>query len=450
MSDKIKILFVEDLPSDVEIARRALKKEEMDFTDLVVDNEIDYKKSLKEFQPDIVISDYSMPSFDGMSALKILMSFRKEIPFIILTGSMNEETAVECMKAGADDYVIKEHMHRLPLAVREALKHNQIRIEKERITDALQKSEERFRVAINNSPIIVWSQDRDLRYTWIYNPNPGFNAEEVIGKTDEEMLPKVDADRLTEIKKKVLASGEGSREEVRTTIQGKPFYYQLVTEPLMDEEGKIAGVTCASIDITELRTYQIRLQKTIDGAIDTIARISEIRDPYTSGHQIRVTQLALGIARELRLPKDKIESIRVASLIHDIGKIGIPSEILTKPGKLNDLEYSLIKNHPQIGYDILKDIEFVYPISRIVLEHHERLNGSGYPGGLKSKDILPEAKIIAVADVVEAMSSYRPYRAALGIEVALEEIIKNKGTLYESQVVDVCVKLFREKGFKFE
>jgi HD-GYP domain-containing protein (c-di-GMP phosphodiesterase class II) len=123
---------------------------------------------------------------------------------------------------------------------------------------------------------------------------------------------------------------------------------------------------------------------------------------------------------------------------------------LTKPGKLNDLEYSLIKNHPQIGYDILKDIEFVYPISRIVLEHHERLNGSGYPGGLKSKDILPEAKIIAVADVVEAMSSYRPYRAALGIEVALEEIIKNKGTLYESQVVDVCVKLFREKGFKFE
>jgi len=450
MSDKIKILFVEDLPSDVEIARRALKKEEMDFTDLVVDNEIDYKKSLKEFQPDIVISDYSMPSFDGMSALKILMSFRKEIPFIILTGSMNEETAVECMKAGADDYVIKEHMHRLPLAVREALKHNQIRIEKERITDALQKSEERFRVAINNSPIIVWSQDRDLRYTWIYNPNPGFNAEEVIGKTDEEMLPVVDAERLTEIKKKVLESGKGSREEVRTTIQGKPFYYQLVTEPLMDEEGKIAGVTCASIDITELRTYQIRLQKTIDGAIDTIARISEIRDPYTSGHQIRVTQLALGIARELRLPKDKIESIRVASLIHDIGKIGIPSEILTKPGKLNDLEYSLIKNHPQIGYDILKDIEFVYPISRIVLQHHERLNGSGYPGGLKSKDILPEAKIIAVADVVEAMSSYRPYRAALGIDAALEEITNNKETLYEPDVVDVCVKLFREKGFKFE
>ncbi len=450
MSNKIKILFVEDLPSDVEIARRVLKRENINFVDQVVDNEVDYRKAITEFLPDIVISDYSMPSFDGMSALKILMSAGKNIPFIMLTGSMNEETAVECMKAGADDYVIKEHMHRLPLAVREALRHNQIRIEKEEIADALRKSEERFRVAINKSPIIVWSQDKDLRYTWIYNPNPGFDAEEVIGKTDEEMLPAEEAARLTEIKKEVLASREGSREEVRTTIQGKPFYYQLVTEPLMDEKGQIVGVTCASIDITELRTYQTRLQKTIDGAIDTIARISEIRDPYTAGHQVRVTQLAIGIAREIGLTEEKIESIRIASLVHDIGKIGIPSEILTKPGKLNDIEYSLIKNHPQIGYDILKDIDFSYPIARIVLQHHERLDGSGYPGGLKGEDILFEAKIIAVADVVEAMSSYRPYRAALGIDAALEEITNNKGILYKSEIVDVCVKLFREKEFKFE
>ena len=173
MYNKIKILFVEDLPSDVEIARRALKRENINFVDQVVDNEVDYRKAITEFLPDIVISDYSMPSFDGMSALKILMSAGKNIPFIMLTGSMNKETAVECMKAGADDYVIKEHMHRLPLAVREALQHNQIRIEKEEIADALRKSEERFRVAINKSPIIVWSQDKDLRYTWIYNPNPG-------------------------------------------------------------------------------------------------------------------------------------------------------------------------------------------------------------------------------------------------------------------------------------
>ncbi len=218
----------------------------------------------------------------------------------------------------------------------------------------------------------------------------------------------------------------------------------------MDEKGQIVGVTCASIDITELRTYQSRLQKTIDGAIETIARISEIRDPYTAGHQVRVTQLAIGIARELELPEEKIESIRIASLVHDIGKIGIPSEILTKPGKLSDLEYSLIKNHPRIGYDILKDIDFGYPIAKIVLQHHERLDSSGYPESLKSEDILTEAKIIAVADVVEAMSSYRPYRESLGIDAALDEIVKHQGILYDSQVVDICVKLFREKEFKFE
>jgi HD-GYP domain-containing protein (c-di-GMP phosphodiesterase class II) len=151
----------------------------------------------------------------------------------------------------------------------------------------------------------------------------------------------------------------------------------------------------------------------------------------------------------MKLSPDKIESVRIASLIHDIGKIGIPSEILTKPTKLDAIEFSFIKKHPEIGYTILKDIDFPYPIAQIVLQHHERNDGSGYPQGLKGKDILLEAKIINVADVVEAMSSHRPYRESLGIDVALEEIIRNKGILYEPRVVDVCVKLFREKGFRF-
>jgi PAS domain S-box-containing protein len=446
----IKILFVEDMPSDAEIARRVIKKESIKFIDMVVDTETDFHAALNDFQPDIIISDYSMPLFDGMSALKITRSFSESLPFIMLTGSINEETAVACMKAGANDYVIKEHMHRLPMAIIEAIRNSQTRIEKERITEALRKSEERLRVAISKSPIVVWSQDRDLRYTWIYNPNPGFKAEEVISKRDEEMLSADDAKSIREIKMKVLTSGKGSKEEVRTTIKGKPFYFQLVTEPLKDEEGKIIGITCASIDITELRNYQLRLQKTINGAIDTIARISEIRDPYTAGHQNRVSQLSQLIAWELGLTIGKIESISIASLIHDIGKIGIPSEILTKPGKLNDIEYSLIKNHPQIGYDILKGVDFNYPIAKIVLQHHERLDGSGYPNKLKGEDILLEARIIAVADVVEAMSSYRPYRPALGIEVALDEIFRNKSILYDADAVDSCIRLFKEKGFQFK
>jgi len=151
----------------------------------------------------------------------------------------------------------------------------------------------------------------------------------------------------------------------------------------------------------------------------------------------------------MKLPEDKIEGIRIASLIHDIGKIGLPTEILSKPGKLTDIEFGLIKGHSQIGYNILKSIDFSYPIANIVLQHHERLDGSGYPNNLKGDKTLLEAKIIGIADVVEAMSSFRPYRPAKGIDKALEEISQNKDILYDPEVVDACLKLFKEKGFKF-
>jgi len=323
-------------------------------------------------------------------------------------------------------------------------------LERKQAEKLLQKSEQRFRVALKNSPIIVWNQDKELRYNWIYNPNPGFDAEEVIGKKDEDMLPADDARVLTEIKQKVLNSGKGSREEVRTTIKGKPFFSQLVTEPLSDLQGNIIGITCASIDITEFRQVQQKLESVLDATINTISNVIETRDSYTSGHQDRVTQLSVSIALELELPREKVKGIKTASLIHDIGKIGIPSEILSKPTKLSDIEFSLIKEHPQTGYNILKSIDFSYPVAQIILQHHERIDGSGYPNGLKDDDILLEAKIIGVADVVEAMSSHRPYRVALGIEAALEEITKNKGILYDPKIVDVCVKLFKEKGFEFE
>jgi len=200
----------------------------------------------------------------------------------------------------------------------------------------------------------------------------------------------------------------------------------------------------------KLRESYQRLKKTIDATLDTMSKIIEAKDPYTSGHQHRVCQLAVPLARELGLSPDKIEGIRIASLIHDIGKIGVPAEILSKTTTLSNIEFSLIKEHSQIGYDILKSIDFSYPIAEIVLQHHERLNGSGYPNNLKGDKILLEAKIIGVADVVEAMSSHRPYRPALGIDAALEEISKNKGILYDPEVVDACIKLFKEKGFKFE
>ncbi|MBA7562733.1 response regulator [Candidatus Atribacteria bacterium 1244-E10-H5-B2] len=201
--------------------------------------------------------------------------------------------------------------------------------------------------------------------------------------------------------------------------------------------------------VLDLEKSEKRLQKTMEDTIYTIGKIAETRDPYTAGHQKNVSQIAIFIAREMKLPKDKIEGIRIASLVHDIGKISLPAEILNKPTKLSEMEYGLIKDHSQVGYDVLKSIEFSWPVAQIVLQHHERLDGSGYPQGLKGEDILLEAKIIGVADVVEAMSSHRPYRPAWGIDKALEEISKNKGILYDPKVVDACLKLFKRKEFKF-
>lgn len=204
------------------------------------------------------------------------------------------------------------------------------------------------------------------------------------------------------------------------------------------------------LDITDIVSSHEKIKKTMNAIIETISKIIDTRDPYTAGHQHRVYQLASRIANEMNLTKEKTEAVKIAALIHDIGKIGIPSEILTKPNQLSDIEFSLMKSHSQIGYDILKDIDFPYPIAQIILQHHERNDGSGYPNQLKGNQILLEAKIIGVADVVEAMSSHRPYRAALGIDVALAEITKNKGILYDPEIVEVCVKLFKEKDFRFE
>jgi len=205
--------------------------------------------------------------------------------------------------------------------------------------------------------------------------------------------------------------------------------------------------------ITTLRTRKANEQNTIilrqslEQSIETIADTVEARDPYTAGHQRRVAELATTIAREMGLPEDQINGIHLAGIIHDLGKIHVPAEILSKPGKLNEIEYMLIKQHPQDGYNILKDVKFPWPIADIILQHHERMDGSGYPQGLKGKAILIEARIMAVADVVEAMSSHRPYRPGLGIDAALDEIIRMRGTYYDPQVVDVCVALFREKKY---
>jgi PAS domain S-box-containing protein len=209
------------------------------------------------------------------------------------------------------------------------------------------------------------------------------------------------------------------------------------------------GITRLKIE-EELKLSNQKLQKAMKSTIQATALILEKRDPYNAGHQKRMTKLACAIAEEISLPKDKVEGLYIAGIIHDIGKINVPTEILSKPGRLSEIEFSLIQTHPQVGSDLLKEMELPGEVSSIVLQHHERMDGSGYPSGLSGEAILLEARILAVTDVVEAMASNRPYRPALGLDQALEEITKNKGKLYDPEVVDACWKLFKEKGFKFE
>lgn len=207
----------------------------------------------------------------------------------------------------------------------------------------------------------------------------------------------------------------------------------------------------------ELRERESVLQNTLtsyrqamEGIIKAMALTVEMRDPYTAGHQRRVVDLVRAIANKMGLSDQQKDGISMAGVIHDVGKIAVPAEILSKPGRITELEYSLIKTHPQVGFDILKSIEFPWPIARIILQHHERLNGSGYPQGLSGGEILLEAKILAVADVVEAMASHRPYRPGLGIDKALEHISDHCDILYDAEVVKACMKVFKENGFRFE
>ncbi|MCK9555230.1 PAS domain S-box protein [bacterium] len=200
----------------------------------------------------------------------------------------------------------------------------------------------------------------------------------------------------------------------------------------------------------ELKASYEKLRNGMESTINAMGSIVEVRDPYTAGHERRVAQLASAIASEMGLSDREIEGIRIASSIHDVGKIYVPAEILNKPAKISDIEYKIIKTHPRVGYDILKNIEFPWPVADIVLQHHERFDGSGYPFGLSGKNILMGARIIGVADVVETMSSHRPYRSAPGIDKALEEISGNRGNLYDPDVVDACLRLFREKNFMFK
>jgi PAS domain S-box-containing protein/putative nucleotidyltransferase with HDIG domain len=242
-----------------------------------------------------------------------------------------------------------------------------------------------------------------------------------------------------------------------TRPDGRVVYLSVNAAPLADETGAVTDVVLTIDDVTEQRrsdeavqAAMVRLRDSVNGTVRSMATLVETRDPYTAGHQERVAELAQSIAAELGLAQERIDGLRVAGIIHDVGKTAVPTELLVKPTRLSGAEMDIIKVHAQAGYEILKDIDFPWPVARMVHEHHERIDGSGYPNGLPGGDLLLESRILAVADVVESMAAHRPYRPSLGLEAALAEVREQRGVLYDPDVADACCRLFEEKGFALE
>lgn len=283
------------------------------------------------------------------------------------------------------------------------------------------------------------------------------NDKEILGTHVIDFLQMQVEGKATKIIEAIIKNGGWIEELVAKREDGSTFDVQLSASMVTEDDGSPVCMMAFFLDITkrkqaekELKQAIQTLQKALGGAIQAISLTVEARDPYTAGHQRRVAKLSCAIAKELTLSENQINAISMAAIVHDIGKIYVPAEILNKPGQLTENEFGIIKTHPQIGYDILKEIEFPWPVAQIVRQHHERMNGSGYPSGLSDDNIMMEARILGLADAVEAMVSHRPYRPALGLDKALEEISQNSGILYDPDVADACIKLFTKKDFEFE
>ena len=425
---------------------------------------------LQNHKVSVILLDIMMPGKSGIELLNDVMAAYPDIAPIMISAVSNSDIAIACMKQGAYDYILKPfNTKEVTLRIEYALVKRKLILENNDYRQRLEQivgeqageiraSEENFRNSLNNSPLGIRIVSADGKTTYANRAllnTYGYSSIKEIDSVPYDQLytPESYAAHLERVRKGQNGEPVPSKYEIDIVSKTGEIHRLLVSrgEVLWNGERRFQMLYQ---DITErMRTEKAlqesydKLDKTLDAVIRTMALTVEMRDPYTAGHQHRVAELACAIAAKMGLSPEIIKGIGVVGVIHDIGKICVPAEILSKPGRITEAEFSIIKEHAKTGYDILKGIDFPWPVALSVLQHHERMDGTGYPNRLAGKDIILEAKITGVADVVEAMASHRPYRPSLGIEKALEEISQKRGILYDPVVVDACLALFNEDGF---
>ena len=319
---------------------------------------------------------------------------------------------------------------------------------------ALAESERKYRELANDLPTCVFEADLS---GWVTYANRtglewfGYDEEEIVGhKSITDMVAEGERERAARTMRRAIEDREVPTGEYTAVRRDGSSFPALVSSRAIMHDGRPIGVRGILIDISERVEAARRVERALAGTIHALAVTTEMRDPYTAGHQERVTKLAVAIGRKMELPEARLEGLRVAGLLHDVGKVSVPAEILSKPTELTQIEFALVRSHPETGHAILREIDFPWPVADIVLQHHERMDGSGYPNGLHGEEILLEARILAVADTVEAMASHRPYRAAFGIAEVLAELARGAGSIFDAAAASACQELFAEDGFQWD
>jgi PAS domain S-box-containing protein/putative nucleotidyltransferase with HDIG domain len=459
------VLIVDDDPGMRLLARVAL--EQAHFVTAESEDGVQALAAFKQLRPDIVLLDLMMPEMDGFAACAELRRLPESaaVPILVMTGLNDEDAINKAYEVGATDFIHKPiNWTILGHRVRYMVRAGRTFAELKRATETLQARERFLSDIFASVQDGICILDLDFR---IISVNP--TIERWYGSSINMPLVgnkchlafhgnRYVCERCPA--RRTMATGMPESEVIPKGLRDdqNEGWLELYSFPLLDmTTGKMTGMIEYARDITQrkhaeeaLRQSLVDIRKTLNETVNALATATELRDPYTAGHQKRVAHLSSAIAAELGFSEERVNGLQVIGFLHDIGKIVVPAEILNRPGKISEYEMQIVRTHPQAGYDILKKIDFPWPVAQAVLQHHERLDGSGYPAKLKGQEIILEARILAVADVVEAMASHRPYRAALKIEEALEEISKNKGSLYDPEVVDVCLKLFTNKAFNFE